>query len=456
MLTPPSPPPSHPSHLGTAPRGWETGGTWQPAVPRALARPKSPWPPFSGPRLAESRTERGCCWTCPPQGWVCALSLHPRGAQRRNCAEPPPRGATRPVPAAAGPVPLPRGPHNGCLSPCPMLQLDSSLPSSPLCVPFPPQLLVPRGSHGPHTCVGATGALARSSPPAGAREHPFRGRDAPSSFSGRCYKSPPRRRIRPQGPFPCTDTTVLCTHGRRCVQKCVQGHEGGVPGARPCLCCPVPVLPLGPRHHLHQRPTEPRTGLGRKGPQRPPNSSPHPVSCSLPAPRISPLCLLRSPLLPQFAPAPSPVCSHCSPSLLPLLPQFAPAAPPVCSHFSPSLLPASSIFGGEGGGPTITPNPTSPLHGGQPVPNGRRHLPEVCRAAVSPRTVSPQFPSVAILGLQAPRSHPPGAFFLGGGKHLPAARRPRCDGGDRCLNLPARSPGGAGLVIAAVGVNRPG
>lgn len=299
-----------------------------------------------------------------------------------------------------GPSPSPRGPHNGCLSLCQMLQLDSSLPSSPLRVSFPPRVPTsptgvpqpphPRGCQGvrplaSHQCTG--GALS----------------DPPSSFGGGGSEMPPMRQIGPQTPFPSTNTTLLRTHGCRGVPKRMQAHEG-VPGARPRLCCPVPVPPLGPRHRLHQRPTEPRTGLGWKGHLGPANSSPKPASCSLPAPRISPLCLLCAPLLPQFAPFALPVRPLCSPSLLPLLSQFAP------SLTSPTQL----NFGGSD-------------HHTKP------HVPATGRAARAKYSVSPS--------CGHPRCHPnfhpgvvgsakpPTGHFMGG-KHHPTTRTPWCGGGD--------------------------
>lgn len=53
--------------------GWERDGPWQPAVPVTLGRPKSPWPPFSVPRLVETST---CCWRKTVPG---------AGAARRLC-----------------------------------------------------------------------------------------------------------------------------------------------------------------------------------------------------------------------------------------------------------------------------------------------------------------------------------------------------------------------------------
>lgn len=250
---------------------------------------------------------------CPPGMGLCP-EPGPTGSSKEGLCRAPPWGATRPGASRGRARPPPHVVPTMVV--CPSARCCSSiLPSPrPLCVFL--SLLgsprVPRVSHSPHTRVGAK-ACAHS-PPTSARGAPCPIPHPASGGGG--SEMPPMRQIGPQTPFPSTNTTLLRTHGCRGVPKRMQAHEG-VPGARPRLCCPVPVPPLGPRHHLHQRPTEPRTGLGWKGHLGPANSSPKPASCSLPAPRISPLCLLCAPLLPQFAPFALPVCSLCSPSLLP-------------------------------------------------------------------------------------------------------------------------------------------
>lgn len=87
---------------------------------------------------------------CAPQGWVCALSPDPRGAQRRDCAGPP-RGVPRaPVPAAAGPVPLPTWSPQWLFVPLPDAAARFFPPLVPSACFFPSS-----GPHESHGCPTA-------------------------------------------------------------------------------------------------------------------------------------------------------------------------------------------------------------------------------------------------------------------------------------------------------------